>query len=53
MNTLEITGFCWNDGLPCKELFCNDKCKKAFKLKEQRQNKVKSGKRANYGPTGI
>ena len=50
---LEITGFCWKCGLPCKDLFCNDKCKKAYERKEQRILTKRHGKRENYGVKGI
>jgi len=44
------TGFCWNCGRICKELFCNDKCKQKYELRQSRQ--VKQGKKAGYGITG-
>jgi hypothetical protein len=55
MPELEITGYCWNCGRQCNDLFCNNKgcCKKAYERRQAIQNKVKSGKRANYGVTGI
>jgi len=56
MSEIEKTGFCWNCGhqLMClTSLFCNDKCKKAYERRQAQQNKIKTGKRANYGVTGI
>jgi len=50
---LEVTGFCYNCGRICKKLFCDEKCFKAYERKQAQQNKVKTGKRANYGVTGI
>ena len=50
---LEQTGFCWSCGLLCEELFCDDKCEKSYNRKQGLQNKIKTGKRANYGVTGI
>lgn len=44
------TGFCWNCGLPCTELFCNEKCEKAHNRKKAVQNnrQIRSGKRSGY-----
>ena len=55
MEELENTGFCWACGLQCKDLFCNDKCKKIYTQKTNKQNyhQIKHGKRENYGVTGI
>lgn len=33
--------------------FCKDKCLKSYERKMAQMNKVKTGKRANYGATGI
>jgi hypothetical protein len=32
-NGTYATGFCWNCGLPCANLFCNEKCGKRYATK--------------------
>jgi len=54
MNSLEVTGYCWHCGLPCKDLFCNTKHRKAYERKQASYNARKNmvGKRAGYGVKG-
>ena len=50
---LEKTGYCWNCGRPCINYFCNLKCQKAHKRKQQQILTKRHGKRENYGVKGI
>lgn len=51
---LDKTGFCWNCGLPCDELFCNAKCEKAYNRKKSAQDnrQIRDGKKKGYGVAG-
>ena len=47
------TGFCWDCGYLCKDLFCNEKCEKAYNRKEEQINRIMKSKRDAYGAKGI
>ena len=44
------TQWCWNCGRPCKNLFCNDKCKHKYEIGQQKY--THDGKRRGYGLAG-
>ncbi|MBU0959479.1 MAG: DUF2116 family Zn-ribbon domain-containing protein [Nanoarchaeota archaeon] len=43
---MKPTGWCWNCGKPCSNLFCNEKCEKSFERKQRPKVRKK------YGITG-
>ena len=47
---IEKTGYCWNCGKVCGELFCNEKCERQH-IKKQDKGNLR-GKRAGYGLAG-
>lgn len=51
---IEPTGFCWNCGLICKELFCNDKCKRLYENRQARDERKHNhlSKKEGYGLLG-
>jgi hypothetical protein len=55
---IEKTGYCWNCGRQCKELFCDKKCEEQYNKKQDKGSfgrgghSVRIGKKDNYGLAG-
>lgn len=50
IQSLKITGFCWNCGKVCEGKFCNVKCQNQYERKMD--TKIHKGKRGGYGLAG-